>query len=142
MKNRKPIIGISMGDPAGIGPEITAKTLATRDIYDICRPLIIGDANAMRDAVKIAQVDLEIHPVTTISEGRFDHGTADVFDLKNVDMDELEHGKISAMAGNAAFHAVKRLIELALDKEIDATVTGPIHKESINLAGHHYPGHT
>ena len=142
MKNNKPIIGISMGDPAGIGPEITAKTLATPDIYNFCRPLIIGDANAMRGAVKIAQVDLKIRSIATVSEGRFEHGTADVLDLKNIDMDELEHGKISAMAGNAAFQAVKRVIELALDNKIDATVTGPIHKESINLAGHHYPGHT
>lgn len=131
-----------MGDPAGIGPEVAAKTLAKKEIYDICRPVIIGDANVMRQAVDIAKVKLNVRSISEVSEGKFEFGTMDVFDLKNVDMKLLEHGKISAMAGEAAFQAVKKVIELALEKKIAATVTGPIHKESINLAGHHFAGHT
>jgi len=142
MKSNKPIIGITMGDPAGIGPEVAAKTLAKKEIYEMCRPIIIGDANAMRQAVKIAKVKLETRSVLKVSEAKFQFGTVDIFDLKNVAMDQLEYGKISAMAGNAAFEYIKKVIELALDKKIDATVTGPIHKESIKLAGHHFPGHT
>jgi len=142
MLSVKPIIGITMGDPAGIGPEVAAKTMAKKRIYDICRPLIVGDANAMKHAVKLANVKLEIRSISELSEAKFEYGTVDVFDLKNVDMNQLEHGKISAMAGNAAFEAVKKVIELALENKIHATVTGPIHKESINLAGHHFAGHT
>jgi 4-hydroxythreonine-4-phosphate dehydrogenase len=142
MLSVKPIIGITMGDPAGIGPEVAAKTMAKKRIYDICRPLIVGDANAMKQAVKLANVKLEIRSISELSEAKFEYGTVDVFDLKNVDMNQLEHGKISAMAGNAAFEAVKKVIELALENKIHATVTGPIHKESINLAGHHFAGHT
>jgi len=131
-----------MGDPAGIGPEVATKTLDRKEIYDICRPVVIGDANAMQQAVDIAKVKLNVRSVSEIAEAKFEFGTMDVFDLKNVDLNQLEHGKISAMAGEAAFQAVKKVIELALEKKIDATVTGPIHKEAINLAGHHFAGHT
>lgn len=142
MTKSKPFIGITMGDLAGIGPEVAAKTLAKKEIYAICRPVIIGDAEAMRQAIDIAKVNLKVRSISEINEAKFALGTMDVFDLKNVNMSQLEHGKISAMAGNAAFQYVKKVIELALDKKIDATVTGPIHKESINLAGHHFAGHT
>ena len=131
-----------MGDPAGIGPEVAAKTLAKKEIYDISRPVVIGDANVMRQAVNIAKVKLNLRSISKINEAKFEFSTIDVIDLKNVDMNQLEHGKISAMAGEAAFQSVKKVIELALEKKIDATVTGPIHKEAINLAGHHFAGHT
>lgn len=142
MKSIKPLIGITMGDPAGIGSEVAAKTMAMKEIYEMCRPIIIGDANVMKQAVEIAKLTLSIRSITEVSEAKFAYGTADVFDLKNVDMSQLELGKISAIAGNAAFEYVKKVIELALNKIIDATVTGPIHKESINLAGHRFAGHT
>jgi len=142
MEKTRPILGITMGDPAGIGPEVAAKTLATKEIFDISKPLIIGDANVMNQAVQIASVNLKVRSVSKVTDAKFEYGTIDVFDLKNVDMDQLEHGKISAMAGNAAYEAVKEVIELAMKKQVYGTVTGPIHKESINLAGHHFSGHT
>jgi 4-hydroxythreonine-4-phosphate dehydrogenase len=111
-------------------------------MYELCRPIVIGDAGVMEQAVRIAKVDLKVRPVEKVSEARFEFGTMDVFDLKNVAMNELEHGKVSAMAGKAAFEAVKKVIELAVADEVDATVTGPINKESINKAGHHFTGHT
>jgi 4-hydroxythreonine-4-phosphate dehydrogenase len=138
----KPIIGITMGDPAGIGPEVAAKALANANIYKISRPLIFGDAKTMAKAAKIANIDFSINPVEKISAAKFKVGTIDVFDLKNVDLEKIEFGQISAMAGNASFEAIRKVIELALGKKLDATVTGPINKESINLAGHHFPGHT
>lgn len=138
----RPIIGISMGDPSGIGPEIAVKALARSETYEICRPLIVGDANALKDALRITGLDLTINPIAAVKDARFRFGTLDVFDLNNVDMAKLQYGRVSAMSGHAAFEAVRKVIELALAREIDATVTGPINKESINLAGHHYSGHT
>jgi len=138
----KPIIGITMGDPAGIGPEVAAKTFAEYDIYNISRPILIGDASTMSEALKIAKVDLSMNSIKQISKAKFLTGTIDIFDLKNVDLQKVEFGKISAMAGNAAFEAVHKVIELALEKKVDATVTGPINKESIQLAGFDFPGHT
>jgi len=142
MAKAKPILAITTGDPAGIGPEIAAKAIAEEATYKICRPLIVGDANVMTQAVNIAGVNVEIHTVSEVSEAKFQYGTVDVLHLSNVDMNRLQHGKVSAMAANAAFEAIKKAIQLALDKQIDATVTGPIHKQALNLAGHHFSGHT
>jgi 4-phospho-D-threonate 3-dehydrogenase / 4-phospho-D-erythronate 3-dehydrogenase len=142
MATKKPIIGISMGDPSGIGPEIAVKALARKEIYTICKPLIVGDSSVIKDALRMTGLDLEINSISAVREAKFQLGTLDVYDLKNVNMAELQYGKVSAMSGEAAFEAIKKVIELAQKKEIDATVTGPINKESINLAGHHYSGHT
>jgi 4-hydroxythreonine-4-phosphate dehydrogenase len=142
MKDDLPIIGISMGDPAGIGPEIAAKALADPKLYAKCRPLVTGDASAMEQAIKIARVEARIHAIQKPSEAIFAPGTIDVVDLKDVDVKSLAHGKVSAMGGKAAFDAVKKVIELAMAGEVDATVTGPLNKEALNLAGYHYTGHT
>lgn len=139
----KPILGITMGDPASIGPEITVKALSDPAVYESCRPLVVGDAAVMEAAVKIAgRPDIRIHAVKTVREAEFAPGMIDVLDLGLVDMNRLVYGKLSEMAGNAAFQYVKRVIELAMAGEVDATVTNAINKEAINLAGHHYSGHT
>jgi 4-phospho-D-threonate 3-dehydrogenase / 4-phospho-D-erythronate 3-dehydrogenase len=142
MEQNRPLIGISVGDPAGIGPEITAKALALPEVYEICRPLAVGEAEMMFDAVKFSGLPLEIHAVSTPVEGRYHLGVIDVLDLKNIDAKSIQHKKVSANCGRASFEYIKKVIEMALNKEIDATVTGPINKEAINKAGFHYSGHT
>jgi 4-phospho-D-threonate 3-dehydrogenase / 4-phospho-D-erythronate 3-dehydrogenase len=138
----KPLLAITMGDPSSIGPEITIKAAADERLYKWCKPVVIGDANTLRQAADFSKIKMTIRPLTEVSEARFEKGVLDVIDLKNVKLSQLEHGKVSAMAGEAAFQNVKKAIELALAKEVDGTVTGPIHKESINQAGHHFSGHT
>ena len=139
----KTIIGITMGDPASIGPEITVKALADPSLYARCRPLVVGDAAVMENAKAIVgREDIRIHPVRSVSECLFEAGTIDVYDLGITDISALESGKVSAAAGEAAFQYVKKVIELAMAGEIDATVTNALNKEAINLAGHHYSGHT
>ena len=142
--SKKPILGITMGDPSGIGPEIAVKALGSAAIYTICRPLLIGDVRVMDKAVKevVKRHDITVHPVSSVEECRFEYGTIDVYDLCNVEIAKLKTGAVDAMSGNAAFTSVKKVIELALAGEIDATVTNPINKEALNLAGHHYAGHT
>lgn len=139
----KLILGITMGDPAGIGPEITIKALAKKEIYDECRPLVIGDASVLEEAAKIVgRDDIEIRPVRSVGEAKFELGAIDVLDMKLVDIKTLERGKVSAAAGEAAFQYVKKAIELAMAGEIDGTVTNALNKEAVNMAGHHYSGHT
>jgi 4-hydroxythreonine-4-phosphate dehydrogenase len=138
----KPIIGISMGDPAGIGPEIIAKALSRSEVHEICRPIIVGDAGVMRKAIGFARVNLKVNPVAKPSDARFDPALIDVLPIECDDLSNLAIGKVSAAAGDAAFRAVTKVIDLALAHEIDATVTAPIHKEALVLAGHHFPGHT
>lgn len=139
----KKIIGITMGDPASIGPEITVKALSDPALYERCRPLVIGDAAVMKEArIIVGREDIQIHTVRSVSECLFEAGIIDVYDLGIADMSALERGKISAEAGEAAFQYVKKVIELAMAGEVDATVTNALNKEAINLAGHHYSGHT
>ncbi|MBQ9200980.1 MAG: 4-hydroxythreonine-4-phosphate dehydrogenase PdxA [Bacteroidales bacterium] len=138
----KPIVSISMGDPAGIGPEITVMALSEPSVYERCRPMVVGDARVMAKAVRLLKSGLKINAVHEVKEARFEYGTIDVYDLDNVDIDRLEYGVVSAMCGHAAFEAVRTNIELALRHEVDATVTAPINKEAIHVAGHDFSGHT
>ncbi len=142
MKSFKPLIGISVGDPAGIGPEITAKALSQVEIYEICRPLVVAETEMMREAIRFSRLNLSLHPISSPGEGLYRFGTMDLIDLKNIDGKSIRHKTISAEYGRASFEYVKKVIELAMAREIDATVTGPISKEAINLAGFHYAGHT
>jgi 4-hydroxythreonine-4-phosphate dehydrogenase len=138
----KPLIAITMGDPSGIGPEIIVKSLLEKTIYDRCRPLVFGDSRVMNKALEICKSSLVINSIKEIKDASFEYGTIDVFDLQNVDIENFEYGKVSANAGNAAFEAIRTVISMAMDGKVDATVTAPINKESINLAGHHFSGHT
>jgi 4-hydroxythreonine-4-phosphate dehydrogenase len=138
----KPIIGISMGDPAGIGPEIIAMALARAEVREICRPIVVGDAEVMRKAAGYVKSAAKIRAISRVAEAQFAGDCIDVFQIKDAKLSGLRLGVVSAEAGAAAFSAVKTVIDLAMAKEIDATVTAPIHKEAIVLAGHHFPGHT
>jgi len=139
---QQPIIGITMGDPASIGPEIAVKALLNKELYSICRPLVAGDANVFEHIVGKLKLPATIRRITDVKDAQYRFGQIDVLDLHNVDMNKLAFGEISAMAGNASFEAIKKVIELAMSGAIDATVTGPINKKSINEAGHHFAGHT
>jgi 4-hydroxythreonine-4-phosphate dehydrogenase len=140
--NQKPIIAITMGDPASIGPEIAVKALLNEEVHAICRPLLVGDAGVFRQIIERLHLPAQVQAVDRVVDANFTPGVIDVYDLKNVDTSKLIFGEISAMAGQASFEAVKKVIELALAGEVDATVTGPINKKSINEAGHHFAGHT
>ncbi len=141
MMNR-PIIGITMGDPASIGPEITIKALNHKKLYEACRPIVIGDATMLRQAKGLLGMpEVSINPVQRVGDAVFQFGTIDVLDMGIV-KEEIHIGMVTERAGDAAFQYVKKVIELAMDGEIDATVTNALNKEAINLAGHHYSGHT
>ena len=138
----RPLIGISVGDPAGIGPEVTARALSLREIYGLCRPLVVAEEEMIKDAIRFSKLDLRTHPVLSPKEGLYQFGTIDLLDLKNLDGRSVKHKTISADYGRVSFEYVRKVIELAMGKEIDATVTGPISKEAVHLAGFHYSGHT
>jgi 4-hydroxythreonine-4-phosphate dehydrogenase len=142
MTEHKPIIGITMGDPASIGPEIAVKALLNENIHALCRPLLVGDAAVFRDIITRLGLKATVNAIQHAAEAKFRVQEIDVIDLQNVNMAELQFGKVSAMAGNAAFEAVKKVIDMAMAGEVAATVTGPINKKSINEAGHHFAGHT
>jgi 4-hydroxythreonine-4-phosphate dehydrogenase len=139
---KKPIVAITMGDPAGVGPEVVVKALTQEGIYRLCLPLVIGDAEVLARAGKLLRTSFTIHPIACIAEATFEHRTIDVLDLANVDLARLEAGKVSPIAGKAAVEYIVKAVELALEGECQAIVTAPISKEAANLAGYDCIGHT
>jgi len=139
----RPVLAVTMGDPAGIGPEIIVKALADSRLYDICVPVVVGDVKVMEHAAtRIVNSSATINTVEEPGRARGVAGTIDVYPLAGLDLAEIELGKLDARCGNAAFQAVKTAIELALAGKVDGTVTAPLNKEAMHLAGHHYDGHT
>ncbi|WP_253205636.1 4-hydroxythreonine-4-phosphate dehydrogenase PdxA [Clostridium estertheticum] len=137
----KPIIGITMGDAAGVGPEIIMKTLKYEEIYENCRPIVIGDAKMLIRANEIVKSSLEVNIITDINDALFKYGKVDCIDL-NLLPSDLPFGEVSASAGNAAFQYLKKAIEFANEDKIDAICTAPLNKEALHKGGHNYPGHT
>lgn len=144
---RKPVVGITMGDPAGNGPEITVKALLHEDVYTWCCPVVIGDGRIMEEAVKVAgHPEVRIHRITDLSEARFEYGEIDVYHMDLIKLEQFHYGTVSPMCGKAAFECVKKVIELAMTGKVDATCTNALNKEAMNLGiaseGLHFDGHT
>jgi len=137
----KPILGITMGDAAGVGPEIIVRALATKSVYEMCRPIVIGDKKILERAVRLTQVPLRCRAVAKAAEGGNEFGVVDVIDLNNLPAD-LPFGQLNPVAGKAAYEYIETAAKLALANEIQAIVTAPINKEAVNQAGYHFPGHT
>ena len=138
----KPLLTITMGDAAGSGPEIIAKTLADPEISAACRCVVIGDADTMRESLKITGMPGKVRAIEKLTEVLFKDGVIEVIDLHNIQLNKLKRGRVDPMAGKAAFEYIKLATELALARECDAIVTSAINKESLNKAGYHYDGHT
>ncbi len=137
-----PTIGITMGDAAGVGPEIIAKTLADSSWYTRCRPLVIGDADVMRRAVEIVASPQPVRAVEDVDAWQPGPGHLDVNDLHLLGRDTIPFGQLSGKAGDAAFRYIERANRLALDGKLDAVCTAPLNKEALHAGGHRYPGHT
>jgi 4-phospho-D-threonate 3-dehydrogenase / 4-phospho-D-erythronate 3-dehydrogenase len=137
-----PILAITMGDPAGIGPEIAAKALSEKEVNKLCCPLLIGSSYIMEKTLKETNIKLTINRINDISEAKFEPGILNIYEVSLQNPDFIKPGVISAEAGDLAFRSVKTAIDLAIQGDVDGTVTGPINKEAINLAGHHFSGHT
>jgi 4-phospho-D-threonate 3-dehydrogenase / 4-phospho-D-erythronate 3-dehydrogenase len=138
----RPLLGVSVGDPSGIGPEIAVKALSEKEVYRISRPLLVCDLRVIEDAIALTGVSVTARSVTQPGSGEYTHGTIDVLDMHNVDYETFRYKTIAAMTGKASYEYIARVVELALAGEIDATVTGPIHKEAIRAAGIQHAGHT
>jgi 4-hydroxythreonine-4-phosphate dehydrogenase len=137
-----PVIAITMGDPAGVGPEIVARALSGGHLQVYCRPLVIGDAGVLVKAIEMLRTRLVVRPISTVDEAHFQPGQVDLVDLANLQLSEMEIGKVSAASGRASVEYVFQAVQLAQDHQVDAIATAPINKEAINLGGYRYLGHT
>ncbi|HCD1276541.1 4-hydroxythreonine-4-phosphate dehydrogenase [Citrobacter amalonaticus] len=135
-------VAITMGDPAGIGPEIIVKALSEDELNGA--PLVVVgclqtlkrlQANGLAEGVTF-------RAITQVADARFVPGVIHVIDEPLVDPDALEPGKVQAQAGDLAYRCVKRATELAMKGDVHAIATAPLNKEALHLGGHHFPGHT
>jgi 4-hydroxythreonine-4-phosphate dehydrogenase len=138
----RPLIGVTMGDAAGVGPEVVVKALNLPEIHADCRPLVIGDLHRFQVTVEGIGLPLKVQPVRSPAEGRYEHGTIDVLQATDVDLRGIAYGQVDPRCGAAAVHCVKLATEMALRGELDAICTAPLNKDAMNQAGYHYPGHT
>jgi 4-hydroxythreonine-4-phosphate dehydrogenase len=132
---------VTMGDPAGIGPEIVAKTFAEPGMQEMNRAVVVGDAAIMKRAVRLLELPLRINAVSRPQEATFEEGVIDLICATELPED-LPFGKLDPRAGAAAFEYVRRATELALEGSARAVATAPLNKEAMHLGGHRYPGHT
>ena len=137
----RPRIAITMGDAAGVGPEIIMKSLAHADLYERCRPLVVGDAGRLRQAGEIVGTSLTVRAVASPREAAFTHGMVDCIDLGLIPAD-LPWGRLSPIAGDAAYRYIEKAVRLARAGDIEAICTAPLNKEALQAGGHIFPGHT
>jgi len=139
---KKPLIAVTLGDPAGIGPEIVVKTVADKDLFEEANCIVIGDAGVVEQAIGVTGVDLKVNCVKDPADGDYSEGVLNMIDMKNIDLDKFEYGKVSAMCGKAAFEYIEKSIQMTMDGQADAVATAPINKEAIRSAEINFIGHT
>lgn len=142
MSEPLPIVGITLGDAAGISPEIVVKAFASGQLHAGCRPLVIGDARIVRQALGFVSNALDVRAIGVPSEARFEPGVIDVIDLGNLAPGDFEPGRVNASCGRAFVDYIRASAKLALDGEIAAIASAPTNKESMHAAGHFYAGQT
>jgi 4-hydroxythreonine-4-phosphate dehydrogenase len=138
----KPIIAIPIGDPAGIGPEIAVKSLLEKEIYELCRPILVGDEGVVKQIIEICKLDCNVNVVNKPRDGKYQLGTIDLINVPNIDLNELKIGTVQAICGKAAFEYIKKTVDLSNEGQIDAIATTPINKESLKAGQVPYIGHT
>ena len=137
----RPIIAITMGDASGIGPEIIMKALARPDVQEMCRPLVVGDAERLRIAGAMVGTSLMVNSLERPDEARYSPSGVECIDLKLIPQDH-PFGRVSPVSGEGAFRYIERAVRLVEAGQADAICTAPLSKEALHAAGHKYPGHT
>ena len=135
-------IAITMGDPAGIGSEVVVKALTQKSVYEKCIPVVIGDYEALWDAIRFSGLNLSLNEVQAPEEAVGKLGVVDYINLNYLKPNSWNYKENSVLCGEAPFQYVIYAIQLAKEGKVAAVITAPISKESINMAGHHYSGHT
>jgi 4-hydroxythreonine-4-phosphate dehydrogenase len=141
MSTHRPWLAITMGDPAGVGPEVITKALEHPAVWQVCRPLVVGDGHWLQEAARLVGSRRPLHTVQAVAE-EGPGQSVPVLDLANVDADRLIRGQVSPQAGQAAYEYIRQAVGLALRGEVAGVVTGPINKEALHAAGIRYAGHT
>ena len=138
----KPVVAVPIGDPAGVGPEIVVKALASDVVKSCANCIIIGDKGIIDKAITLTGSTLKVHPCNGVEDADFSPDVLNLIDLHNIDLSVFKYGVVQAMCGQAAFDYIKRSIELAMSGKADAVATTPINKEALHAANVPFIGHT
>jgi 4-hydroxythreonine-4-phosphate dehydrogenase len=139
----KPILGITMGDAAGIGPEIILKSFRRHpELFSLCRPLVLGSAEVMQFYDERLRTGMPMHVVSSSQDAVFNDGTLDVLDLGLIDVSRLKISAVDAEVGRAAVIYTQEAGRMALNGAIDAIVSAPLNKEAMRAAGYPFEGAT
>lgn len=139
---KKPFIAIPMGDPAGVGPEIVAKSIADKKVMEVAKCVVIGNKDVMENAIKITKENLEIHIIDEVEQGDYREGVLNLIHMNNMNMTRFSFGEVNGMCGKAAYDYIEKSIELANNGKVDAVATTPINKESLHAGNINFIGHT
>lgn len=145
MNEVKPLLAITMGDPAGVGPEICLKALHSQKVNQVCRPVIFGDADVLKAAAEATDQNFDFHVLTLDAFENLEPNQIEaptLVDFSNIDREDFQPSEISAKTGQASFEYIVKAIELANKGQIEGIVTAPINKYALSLAGINFPGHT
>lgn len=137
-----PRIAVTMGDPAGIGPEVIVKALSDRDTIALCRPIVLGDRGIMDRAVRLLNASIEVHEMAAAGEQHYREGALNLLPLSSIPLEEARYGAPSPSCGRAMYASIAEAVRLAVQGEVDAITTAPINKKALADAGYAYPGHT
>ena len=139
--DKRPIIAITIGDPAGIGPEVVVKALADKTLHEMCRPFLIGESGTVQAAITLTQKSLKLRTIDKAADANGQFGIIDILDMHEPDWAKVKIGQISAECGRASMEYLEMAMQLALNHEITAMVNAPINKEATMLAGYTGLGH-
>lgn len=137
-----PTIGITMGDPTGIGPEIIAKVLSDKSTFHFCRPIVLGDRTVMERALRLLNSTLKVNEIENVVEREYRNGKLNLINLSDINVNEIDYGVPTQSCGKAMVKYIEEAVKLVLAGSIDAITTAPISKKALSDAGYTYPGHT
>jgi 4-hydroxythreonine-4-phosphate dehydrogenase len=137
-----PIIGITMGDPTGIGPEIIVKALSTDELFRVCRPVVFGDREVLSRAIQIQNLSATLEAIDRIPQDGYLSQKIFFFPLSQLEVASLHFGQPDRACGEAMAKYIEEAVKRAKNRELDAITTCPINKRAMNEAGYPFPGHT
>ncbi len=142
MPHARPVVAVTLGDPASVGPEVVVKALAEGGLHEGAVPVVVGDSRFVRRAVGTTGAALDVVPIGRPADATGVPGRVEVVEVPAYGFDGIEWGKVQAPAGRAAFEAIRVAVDLALAREVDAVATAPVNKEAFRAAGVTQIGHT
>ena len=137
------VIAVTLGDVAGIGPEVVVRACCDARLPKSCRPIVVGHPEVVRRAIALVGCDLKVVEVDSLSAGKqITENELACWNPAGDDAALVQPGKLNVAAGQAAFEYLIAATHAALNGEVDAVTTAPLNKAALQLAGHNYPGHT